>query len=116
MKNGIIRKHGVTFLIWLAFFNWPPILVWIPSLGAACFLPFLFWINIPALWLGLADLVGKPHFIVEEFGAVPQTTVAWVLIALFWITAALGMTVIAGLIVELVFQKGKAGKPELQKK
>jgi len=106
----------VTFLIWLAFFNWPPILVWIPFLGAACFLPFLFWINIPALWLGLADLVGKPHFIVEEFGAVPQTPFAWILIAAFWTIAALCMTIITGLIVEVVLQKRKAGKPGLRKK
>lgn len=79
------RKHLKTFLIWMALLNWPPILNAIPFpfcrlLG---FLPFLLWVNIPALWAGLAKLTGKPHFDIQEFGAMPLTPLAWLLIAAF---------------------------------
>lgn len=86
------RKHVKTFLILMTVFNWPPILIWIPFLRLPCFLPYLFWINIPALWLGLARLIGQPHYDIQEFGALPQTPLAWILIVTFWILLAAGLT------------------------
>ena len=86
------KKHVKTFLIWLALLNWPPILFHVPPLRGLCFLPFLFWINIPALWLGLAKLIGKSDYDIQEFGAIPLTPLAWALIASFWILLAAGLT------------------------
>ena len=88
------RKHLKTFLIWMALLNWPPILVWIPFFRLLCFLPYLFWINIPALGLGLAKLIGKPHYDIQEFGAMPLTAFSWILIALFWLLLAIGLTIL----------------------
>ena len=88
MKSG---KHTKTFLIWLAFFNWPPVLFWISK--PLSFFPFLFWINIPALWLGLARAVGQPHYDIQEFGALPKTPLAWLLIFAFWASLSAAMTV-----------------------
>jgi hypothetical protein len=62
-----------TFVTWLVFFNWPGLLIgvlvlWptlretVPSLVALAFIPGLFWINIPAIWLGLAKSMGPEHF------------------------------------------------------
>jgi len=42
----------------------------------------LFWINIPAQWCGLGDLMGERHYVFEEFGALPQTPLSWVLIGM----------------------------------
>lgn len=88
------RRHLKTFLVWMALLNWPPILVWIPFLRLLCFLPFLFWINIPALGLGLAKLIGTPHYDIQEFGAMPLTAFSWILIALFWLLLAIGLTIL----------------------
>lgn len=98
------RKHIKIFLIWMAFLNWPPVLFLIPVdlLRMVCFLPYLFWINIPALWLGLAKAIGKPHYDIQEFGAMPLTPLSWILIAAFWIVAAMactaGTTFISGML------------------
>jgi len=86
------KKHVTTFLIWLTLLNWPPILILVPPLRGWCFLPYIFWINIPALWLGLAKLFGKAHYDIQEFGAIPHTPLAWALIASFWILLAAGLT------------------------
>jgi uncharacterized membrane protein YvlD (DUF360 family) len=101
------RKHINTFLIWMALLNWPPILIGIPFplcrlLG---FLPFLFWINIPALWLGLAKLIGKPHYDIQEFGAMPLTPLSWVLIAVFWFLAAIILTIFSAFLSEVLNRK-----------
>ena len=72
--------------------NWPPILVRVPLLGPLCFVAALFWINIPALWLGLAGAVGQPHYDIQEFGALPQTPLAWSLIVAFWLLIGMGLT------------------------
>lgn len=81
-----------TFLTWLVFFNWPPVLMWIPYVWVLVFFPALFWINIPALWLGLAKAMGPQHFSVGEFGSSPKTVFAWLGIFIFWALAAAAMT------------------------
>ena len=105
------RKHTVTFLIWLALFNWPPILMWVPFLKLFCFLPALFWINIPAQWCGLGDLMGERHYVFEEFGALPQTPLSWVLIVVFWMLLSALMTVATAFFPGLLFRKNKKGTP-----
>jgi hypothetical protein len=94
-----------TFLIWSVFLNWPPILVWIPPVRGLCFLPFLFWINIPALWLGLARLFGHPHYDIQEFGALPQTVFAWMLIVIFWLLVAVAGAMATTIIRQLFTKK-----------
>jgi hypothetical protein len=96
------------FLAWLAFFNWPPVLIWIPFLRFLCFFPFLFWLNIPGLWLGLAASIGKPHFEVHEFGAVPQTLLAWLVIVAFWTLLAAGCTVLTVIVRNATSSRGAA--------
>jgi hypothetical protein len=76
----------------MVLLNWPIVLcrIPVPEIKLMCFIPALFWINIPALWFGLAKLIGKPHYDIQEFGAMPLTPFAWVLIAAFWILLAFG--------------------------
>ncbi len=105
------RKHIKTFVTWLAFFNWPPVLIWVPPLRLVCFLPLLLWINVPALGLGLAKAVGQPHYDVQEFGAMPQTPLAWILIAGFWSLLSLGLTVATAHFPGLVYRKHKEETP-----
>ena len=88
-------KHLKNLLLLAAVLNSPAILSWIPGLKAVFFLPFLFWINIPALWLGLASWAGRRHFDVQEFGAIPLTPLAWLLIVGFWTLVAAGLTLLA---------------------
>jgi hypothetical protein len=85
------RSHVIIFLAWAALLNWPPILFHIPAFHLLCFLPALFWINIPALWVGLAQAIGQPHYDIQEFGALPQTPLAWLLIVAFWLLVAAGL-------------------------
>ena len=101
------KKHVKTFLIWVALLNWPPVLIWVPLLHLLCFLPYLFWINVPALWLGLARFVGKPHYDIQEFGAMPLTPLSWILIAGFWALMALGLTILTAFIRGLLQRKRK---------
>jgi hypothetical protein len=101
------KKNIKTFITWLAFLNLPPVLIWIPFCNMLAFLPYLFWINIPALWLGLAKLMGKSHFDIQEFGAMPLTPLSWILVASFWFVAAIIMTVITSLYAEMRDQKRK---------
>jgi hypothetical protein len=86
--------HIKTFVIWSALLNWPIVLCWVPvsEVKMLCFIPALFWINIPALWLGLAKLIGKPHYDIQEFGAVPKSLLAWTLIVVFWLLVAAVLT------------------------
>ncbi|MDB6078452.1 MAG: hypothetical protein JWO82_2199 [Akkermansiaceae bacterium] len=73
--------------IWWLVLDWPSLLVWIPGLRMVIFLPFLVWVNVPALGLHLAETVGPPHYEVEEFGAQPGTALGWGLIVIFWMLA-----------------------------
>ena len=86
------RKHIKTFLIWMALLNWPPVLIWIPFCRLPFFLGFLLWINVPVQHCGLAKLMGGHLYRVQEFGAMPQTTFSWILIAVFWLLVAIGLT------------------------
>lgn len=115
------RKDIKTFLIWLAILNWPPVLIHISEwfsrlphysmpvsfLKLLSGLPYLLWINIPALWLGLARGIGKPHYDIQEFGALPQTVLAWGLIAAFWILVAIGLTFLTAVYPGLLYRKRK---------
>lgn len=69
-------------LIWLVFFNWPPIVALIPLLQLLAFFPLLFWINIPGLFL--VKLIGPTHLRVEAFGVLPDGPIGCGLIVIFW--------------------------------
>ncbi|WP_448547661.1 hypothetical protein [Thalassotalea fusca] len=74
------------FLVLSLIFNLPPILA-VTKIGLL-FLPLLFWVNIPVLWTGVAKAMGEAHFKIEEFGALPQSVTAYVVIILFWLLLA----------------------------
>lgn len=74
------------FLIISLFFNLPPILAMTKI--SLLFLPLLFWANIPVLWTGIAKAMGEAHFKIEEFGALPQSVTAYVVVISFWILLA----------------------------
>ena len=92
------NKHVRFFLIWMALLNWPPVLIWIPFLRMLCWVPFLLWVNIPVQRLGLAQLMGKSYYKIQEFGAMPQTTLSWALIAIVWMLIAIGLTALTALL------------------
>lgn len=48
-------------------------------------IPALFWVNIPVLWTGVASAMGETHFLIEEFGAVPQSYLAYGVITSIWL-------------------------------
>lgn len=103
MKKRLVKN----FLVWTAFFNWPPVLYAIPAFGTLFLLPFLFWLNIPAQWFGLAKLVGAQHFEISEFGAMPQTPLAWILIVAFWVMVAIAFTLLSAVWSRAVDQSRK---------
>jgi hypothetical protein len=108
LDMAMTRSRTVrTFLIWTALLNWPPLLIWVPFLRLACFFPLLLWINIPALWLGLARLIGKPHYDVQEFGAMPLTPFSWILLAGFWVAVAIGLTILTASFPGLMYRNRK---------
>ena len=74
------------FLVISFIFNLPPILA-ITKIGLL-FLPLLFWVNIPVLWTGVAKAMGEAHFKIEEFGALPQSVTAYVVVISFWLLLA----------------------------
>lgn len=94
-------KHLKNLLILAAVLNSPAILIWIPAIGTLFLLPFSFWVNVPAMFFGVADLVGKQHYEISAFGASPQTALGWFLIAAFWTLLAIALTVIAAYVPEL---------------
>ncbi|MFT2090959.1 hypothetical protein [Paraglaciecola sp. 2405UD69-4] len=71
------------FVVLSLVFNLPPILA-ITKVGLL-FLPFLFWANLPVLWTGIAQSMGQTHFKIQEFGASPQSVVAYLVIISFWL-------------------------------
>ena len=87
-KLAMNPAHVKNFLILTVLLNWPPILFQIPFFLPLSFFPYLLWINIPALWLGLAKLFGPGHYNVAEFGAMPMTAFAWILLVVFWLLVA----------------------------
>lgn len=101
-RNGVATaKHVKKLLLLAAVLNTPGMLIWIPWIGILFQLPFLFWINIPVLWLGLRNLVGKQHYEISAFGASPQTAVGWFLIVAFWTLLAGMVTVVAAYLPEM---------------
>lgn len=105
-RRIVRRRHVITFLVWLAILNSPPILVWVPFFRLLFFLPALFWINIPALWLGLADAMGRRHFDIQEFGAMPLTPLSWIAIAAFWSVLAAILAAITSVFQGLLCRGG----------
>jgi len=99
------REQITTFLIWTAFLNWPPVVFWIPFLHIFAFFPCLFWLNIPALWFGLAKVIGQPHFAITAFGASPRTPFAWLSIMIFWVLLAIGLTIATTFFSRLQFRR-----------
>jgi len=98
-----MKRNPITiFLVWVALLNWPAILIYIPGFQLISFIPFLFWINIPALWLGLARTIGQPHYDIQEFGALPQTPLAWFLIVAFWLLVAAVLTLATSLLLKFM--------------
>jgi hypothetical protein len=106
-------KHIRIFLIWLIVLNMPALFVstGIGFFRLLFFLPYLFWINIPGLWLGLAKAIGQPHYDIEAFGALPQTPLAWGLILIFWIVVAVAITALTIRFPKLIYYKRKDGHP-----
>lgn len=51
-----------------------------------------------ALRLGLAKVIGKPHYDIQEFGVMPLTPLSWILIVSFWILMAVVLTLVTALI------------------
>lgn len=84
------------FLVISLIFNLPPILA-ITKIGLL-FLPLMFWVNIPVLWTGVAKAMGVTHFKIEEFGALPQSVTAYVVVISFWL-------LLSGLITVLTSRK-----------
>ena len=80
------------FLVISLIFNLPPILA-ITKIGFL-FLPLLFWVNVPVLWSGVAKSMGEVHFKIEEFGALPQSVTAYVIVISFWLLLAGLITVL----------------------
>lgn len=81
------------FLLLSLILNLPPIFA-ITKIGFL-FLPLLFWINIPVLWTGIAKALGDTHFKIEEFGAMPQSILAYAIIIAFWLVIAALVTLIS---------------------
>ena len=70
-----------------------PLLLAVTKVGLL-FLPLLFWVNIPVLWTGVAKAMGESHFRIEEFGAMPQSVTAYVIVISFWLLLAALITLV----------------------
>ncbi len=86
------RHHAITFLIWMAVFNWPPILDRLCFRIPSCVLPFLFWVAIPVRYCGLGDLMGEQHYILGGGEALLLTPLAWMLTIMFWVLLSAAIT------------------------
>lgn len=82
------------FLVLSLLLNLPPIFAVIKI--RVLFLPLLFWVNIPVLWTGIAESMGNTHFKIEEFGAMPQSILAYAVVIIFWLLIAGLVTLITG--------------------
>ena len=95
------RKYKI-FVFWFCLLNSPPLLALVPKLAIIILLPYLFWINIPVLWTGLASFIGQPHYLIKEFGAIPKTYLAWGIIVIFWAVVAYLLTLLT---LKIKYQK-----------
>ncbi len=100
-KPAMNPAHVKNFLILTVLLNWPPVLFQIPFFYPLTFFPILFWVNIPALWLGLAKVFGEGHYKVAEFGAMPLTAFAWIVLVVFWLFVAAVLTAINAFFLRL---------------
>ena len=77
----------VNFPVLAILLNLPGILFAIPFplLQMLALIPLIFWINIPAIPL---SIMGVPYYPFKEFGALPQGTMGWLLIVIFWVIVA----------------------------
>lgn len=87
LTNKIVLKRFIFIVLLL---NLPMLLALADVSGAM--LPALLWINIPVLWTGIAQLLGESHFIIGEFGASPQSALAYAVIITFWTAVAFLIT------------------------
>ena len=88
-----LQTFSMKRLLLISFLlNLPPILA-VTKIGIL-FLPLLFWVNIPVLWTGIAKAMGDTHFVIKEFGAMPQSVLAYTIIILFWLLVAGLLTLI----------------------
>jgi hypothetical protein len=97
-------KHAKTLLTFGLLLNSPAILVWLPPLKLLFFLPFLYWINLPGRYL--ERWIGKPHYEIHEFGVLPQTPLAWLLIVAAWMLPALALTAATACLPDLKWHFG----------
>ena len=74
------------FILLSLFLNCPPLLAFTKI--DVLFIPMLFWINIPVLWTGIARAMGEGHFKIAEFGAMPLSSTAYIVITSFWLFLA----------------------------
>ena len=87
LSNNVFLKR---FIITVLLLQIPLLLALIDVQGSM--LPALLWINIPVLWTGIAQLLGESHFIIGEFGASPQSALAYGVIITFWTAVAFLIT------------------------
>ncbi|WP_448564694.1 hypothetical protein [Thalassotalea ganghwensis] len=82
------------FLLLSLLFNLPPILA--ITQVSLLFLPMLLWVNIPVLYTGIASLMGTTHFKIAEFGAMPLTITAYIVVVAIWLVLAAIITLLIG--------------------
>lgn len=86
-------------LVWKRF-TLIALVVHIPIIAAllgipGTMLPALYWINIPVLWTGIASAMGESHFLIREFGAAPQSELAYVVVIAFWLVLSLAISFVS---------------------
>ena len=87
LTNKTVLKRFIFIVLLL---NLPMLLALAEVPGSM--LPALVWINTPVLWTGIAQLLGESHFIIGEFGASPQSALAYSVIITFWTAVAFLIT------------------------
>ena len=87
LSNNVYLKR---FIITVLILQLPMLLALIEVPGSM--LPALYWINIPVLWTGVALLLGESHFVIGQFGASPQSALAYSVIIVFWTAVAFLIT------------------------
>ena len=88
--NKLVWKR---FILIALLFHLPIAAVLVGITGAM--LPALFWINIPVLWTGIASAMGESHFLIREFGALPQSVLAYVVISGFWLIVSFAISIVS---------------------
>jgi len=101
--HGFGSRDWKLFLRLALIFHLPPLLVLVlafilslapgvgPVVGLLALLPYVFWVNIPAIPLAR---FGVPYYDFQEFGAVPKGPMGLALIILFWLVVAFVATAV----------------------